>query len=327
MNMRRNTWVVVLAAGNGTRLASLATDDRGAAVPKQFCSLNGGRSLLHVALRRAHRLVPRARVCAIVAQQHERYWRPSLRSLPERNVVVEPRNCGTAIGVLHAALQILERDPLARTVFMPADHHARSERTLTDTVRVAAALLPRAPGTLLLVGIKPDAVDPDLGYIVPGEAVNDGSRRVAEFVEKPTAEAAHGLVARGAVWNSFIFAADAATLMALIRARLPDIVDGMTTAVARDTRRGSDPSALAELYERLPTVDFSRSILQQAGSALRLLTAPACGWTDLGTPRRVAQVLARLQRCTAGGRTRGSARSGAGLVNLASRYARLSGVS
>lgn len=42
-------WAVVLAAGDGTRLASLTSDDRGRSVPKQFCSLNGGGSLLHAA--------------------------------------------------------------------------------------------------------------------------------------------------------------------------------------------------------------------------------------------------------------------------------------
>jgi mannose-1-phosphate guanylyltransferase len=323
LKTRQKTWAIVLAGGNGTRLTSLSTDDHGTAVPKQFCSLNGGPSLLRAALRRACRVVPRSRVCAVVAQQHERYWRSALRSLPERNVIVEPRNCGTAIGVLHGVLQVLECDPLARIVFMPADHHAHSEQLLTDTVRAAAMMLPRVPEALLLIGIKPDEPDPELGYIIPGPAVGDGSSRVAQFVEKPTPEVAHDLIARGAVWNSFIFAAHAATLMALARARLPEIVDGMATAVARDLRRGHGSSALDELYDRLPTVDFSRTIVQDADSVLRLITAPACGWADLGTPRRVARVLEGLKWVTAGRGQRANSRPVGGLVDLATRYARL----
>jgi mannose-1-phosphate guanylyltransferase len=57
-------WAVVLAAGDGTRLASLRSNDRGRSVPKQFCSLNGGGSLLHAALQRARRIVPPERVRA-----------------------------------------------------------------------------------------------------------------------------------------------------------------------------------------------------------------------------------------------------------------------
>jgi hypothetical protein len=52
---------------------------------------------------------------------------------------------------------------------------------------------------------------------------------------------------------------------------------------------------LAELYEHLPSLDFSRDILQSSPSALRVLTVPACGWNDLGTPRRVAEVVNRYR--------------------------------
>lgn len=151
------------------------------------------------------------------------------------------------------------------------------------------------PVGVTLVGIEPDSVDPDLGYIVPGERVDNGSRRVAQFVEKPSASAARDLIALGAVWNSFIFMAHGKTLLALIRSRLPDIVGDMTTALARHSREEQRKRALDALYERLPVVDFSRAIVQGAESVLRVRTAPACGWADLGTPQRVAQTLQRLR--------------------------------
>lgn len=51
-----NTWTLVLAAGEGTRLHSLTTCSSGTPIPKQFCSLFEGPSLLHEALKRAHAL-------------------------------------------------------------------------------------------------------------------------------------------------------------------------------------------------------------------------------------------------------------------------------
>jgi len=52
-------WALVLAAGEGTRLRALTTGWRGIAVPKQFCSLQGGPSLLEETLRRAAGVVAR----------------------------------------------------------------------------------------------------------------------------------------------------------------------------------------------------------------------------------------------------------------------------
>jgi mannose-1-phosphate guanylyltransferase len=294
MRSRQRTWALVLAAGDGTRLASLTTDASGRSVPKQFCSLTGGRSLLEDAMHRARRIVPRDRLCAIVAADHRRYWQRTLWTLPASNVIVQPRNCGTANGILLAVLSILERDPLARIVFLPADHYVRDENALAASLREAATLLTRHPDGLSLIGIEPEEADPDLGYIVPGAVLRDGTRLVERFVEKPEPALARSLLARGALWNSFIFAAGGPALVGMMRERMPDVVDAMGTAIARDSRLGTR-SALEDLYCELPLVDFSRAVVQGAEARLRVIAAPACGWSDLGTPKRVADALRRLE--------------------------------
>lgn len=294
MATRQRTWAIVLAAGDGTRLANLTRDARGNAVPKQFCSLNGGASLLQEAMHRARRLVPRERLCVVVAEQHRKWWGPTLWALPASNIIMQPRNCGTANGILLATLSILERDPLARIVFLPADHYVRDELALVGSLREAATLLTRNLDGLLLVGIEPEHADPELGYIVPGGEQIDGTRRVSRFVEKPDLATARALLGDGALWNSFIFAARGPALLGLLRERMPEIVDRMSTALARDARLGSGGRALRELYAELPIVDFSRTVTQGAESALRVITAPACGWSDLGTPERVGETLRRL---------------------------------
>ena len=327
MNHQSNAWVLVLAAGDGTRLASLTTDQDGRAVPKQFCSLNGGDSLLQAALRRARRIVPRRRICAIVARSHEPYWRRTLRWLPEANVIVQPRNRGTANGLLLGVLRILERDPQARIIFLPADHHVLDEQSLIRSICAAAALVRRdSEGTLrerlLLVGISPEEPDPGLGYIVQGARSGAAIRHVTRFVEKPTAAVARGLIACGAVWNSFIFVARGIAVVACIRARFPRIVDNMIKALRLDATHGT--CALDDLYELLPDVDFSRSIAQGAESALCVYTAPACGWTDLGTPRRVGAALYRLWISRRRRPLLGTNFAPA-FVNLAARYGRVDG--
>lgn len=323
MTRLQHTWAVVLAAGDGTRLSALTTDSDGNPVPKQFCSLNGDGSLLHEALQRAARVVPRERVCAIVADQHRPYWRMDLWALPADNIIVQPSNRGTAHGVLLAVLSILERDPFARIVFLPADHYVADESALAGSLRETTALLNRNTQGLVLVGIEPEEPDPELGYIVPGQMLRDGSYAVEQFVEKPQPRVASELLSCGALWNSFIFAANGASLLGLLRRRIASSVEDIETALARDDRS----HALARTYERLDSVDFSRAIVQGAEKSLRVIAAPQCGWTDLGTPRRVADTLRRLDRPSSKpaltqAAYRPSVRAPA-FINLAAQHARL----
>jgi mannose-1-phosphate guanylyltransferase len=320
----RHTWAVVLAAGEGTRLAALTTDSEGNAVPKQFCSFHDDNSLLQDAMQRALRVVAPERLCVIVAEHHRKYWRRALRALPAGNTIVQPRNCGTSNGVLLATLQVLELDPQARILFLPADHYVRNEVALGESLCETADLLATNvhADELFLVGIDPEEADPELGYIEPGLPDANGTRSVARFIEKPTVADARDLITRGTLWNSFIFGALGTTLVSLIGRRTPRIVDAMANAFAAHRGARARAEALAELYEDLPVIDFSRSVLEGAAQQLRVIRAPACGWSDLGTPRRVAQTLARIEPRVVP--LRRTVLPGSAYINLAVQHLRLS---
>jgi mannose-1-phosphate guanylyltransferase len=78
--------------------------------------------------------------------------------------------------------------------------------------------------------------------------------------------------------------------------RYPQIVADMRRVVAQDRADPQDPLATSELYGRLPELDFSRHVLEGAEQSLRVLPVPPCGWSDLGTPKRVAEALRRIER-------------------------------
>jgi mannose-1-phosphate guanylyltransferase len=294
-----HTWAIVLAAGDGSRLRSLTTTSVGVAVPKQFCSLHGGPSLLHDAVRRAESIAPPERICTIVAMQHRHWWEDVLSLLPERNVIVQPDNRGTGVGILLPLLRIMMCDPDARVALLPSDHYVRDEAVLARALRTAITEIETRPDRIVLLGMAPEEPDPELGYIVPGASVGNGVARVDRFVEKPPAPNAQSLVAQGALWNTFIVTAHARALLRLFTMRMPQIVTDMRTAVLSD-----DPAALRRLYERLDTVDFSTHVMQGAESMLDVLPVTHCGWSDLGTPGRVAQTLRRSpQRAPARDRT------------------------
>jgi mannose-1-phosphate guanylyltransferase len=305
------TWALVLAGGDGSRLHGLTRNAHGVVVPKQFCSLQGGASLLQEALQRATAVAPLQRVCAVVAAQHWPWWTPILSYLPEKNVIVQPQNRGTAYGILLPLLRIAERDPDATVVLLPADHYVRNEQVMTTSLRRAAELADSDRNSIYLLGVEPDDLDTELGYILPASRSRDKAVGVARFIEKPTETQARALLERGALWNVFIIAASARALLGLF-----DSAHATTMAAMR----GCEEATLSKIYRRLSSVDFSRDVLQGKESSLKVLTVPHCGWTDLGTPKRIGLTLERLREEDSG---MGSPTYFPMHLNLADQYARM----
>jgi mannose-1-phosphate guanylyltransferase len=289
-----STWALVLAAGEGSRLRALTTTN-GVAVPKQFCSLQGGPSLLQEALHRAEAVAPRSRICTIVAEQHRRWWQGPLWSLPAQNIIVQPENRGTAAGLLLPLLHIEARDPKARVVVLPSDHYVRDEATLARSLRQVTTKIVSDRNEIFLLGIGPDEADPELGYILPSTGDGTNGFRVTQFIEKPPMTLARSLIERGGLWNAFILAASARAFIQLFEQRYPGIVADMRAAVRHDGVDPQIPLSTTHVYGRLPELDFSRHVLEGAEHSLRVLPVPACGWSDLGTPKRVAEALRRLE--------------------------------
>jgi mannose-1-phosphate guanylyltransferase len=285
MKHRLNTWALVLAGGAGSRLHGLTRNAHGVVVPKQFCSLQGGPSLLQEALQRAAAVAPMQRVCTVVADQHRQWWGEMLSYLPEENVIVQPQNRGTAHGILLPLVRIAERDPDATVVMLPADHYLSDEDILVHSLREAALHASTNRDSIYLLGIQPDEPDTELGYILPAQRARDRAVGVLRFIEKPTAVRARSLLEQGALWNAFIMAGTVGALLRLFDARYDSAIAAM---------RGADTTSIALLYDRLREVDFSRDVLQGNESMLKVLAVPNCGWTDLGTPKRIGMTLERI---------------------------------
>lgn len=319
----QTAWALVLAGGDGSRLRSLTMTSGGTAVPKQFCSFHSGRLLIEDAIDRARSAVASKRICAVVAHQHRCWWADLIEtnSLMQGNVFVQPQNRGTAIGVVYSLLLMLRKDPHALVLLLPADHYISDEQSLSVVLRIALQGVRDKRDRVFLLGFEPDEIDADLGYIVPGNADSNIGRTVTRFVEKPPAPIAAELISEGALWNAFIVAGSARSLLKLFRRR--------HTGVLQDIEAVLDPGFflsvrvdwedLVRLYDRLPTLDFCRDVLEGQESALRVIRVPPCGWSDLGTPRRVGQAVGRLSISASIAELRGETSH----INLAARHARL----
>ena len=298
MTPETNLWAVVLAAGDGTRLRELTTGPDGECVPKQFCSLSGGPSLLRRALSRGFALAGRDRTMVVVARDHERWWSSQLDDLPQENLLVQPCNRGTACGLLLPLLTIIRRDPDATLIVLPSDHVVADEDVLAEAVgRAYRAVQDGLDSSLILLGVVPDRVDEGYGWVLPGGLAESGSRTVVSFFEKPDDKSAEELMRRGALWNSFIFVAHSQALFALFAGVMPWLVRlfGYATSPRFENREWIPP--LDDLFVSLPSFDFSRSFLEQAPDQLRIMAVPPCGWSDIGTPKRIGEWVARSKEC------------------------------
>lgn len=277
-------WAVVLAAGDGRRLRGITTTAAGETIPKQFCSINRTECLLEVALERATAVASSEQICTIVAAQHRRWWHQPLKRLSSRNIFVQPANRGTAIGTALSLLHIERINPNATVVLLPADHFVRDEEILAKSLRYAARSAAKDPSTVYLLGAEPDSADTELGYIVPARGDQSDGADVREFVEKPDDRLAQKLISSGALWNMFIVAARAETLLNLLDKAFNFV------SVMRNAMQGSGTGAvgaMARLYAELPFVDFSRDLLSHYPGYLKVQSVPPCGWKDLGTPKQV----------------------------------------
>lgn len=289
---RARLWTVVLAGGEGKRLQPLTRALYGTALPKQFAVLSGELSLLQATVERAACLVPLRRVLVIVCAAHEQLASKQLERYRGVELMVQPRNLDTAPGILLPLSRILSKDPSARVVILPSDHHLSEPAPFVRAIRLAAEASREESDGLTLLGAVPESPETEYGWIVPGPALRDSHREVRpveRFVEKPPEALARRLFEGGGLWNTFVSAGTASAYWALASRHLP----GLTADLESHARIGDlteAARALEVIYSRTASVNFSRAILERALD-LRVVPVAASGWSDWGSPQRVLRSL------------------------------------
>jgi len=288
MNERR-LWAIVLAGGEGSRLAETTQRMYGSRLPKQFLSFGQARTFLQTTIDRLEGLVPPKRTVVVVAACHEGLARDQLSQYAGIEIVAQPRNVGTGPGVLLPLLHVLARDRQADVALVPSDHDFRAPakmRQALSTARRAA----RSGVNMVLIGARAECAAPDLGWIVPkAERLRRAVASIETFVEKPGPDIAARLFERGALWNTMLCVARGEALWQLGRRHLPGQV-ALLEEYARSLGSGHARECLRQVYDRLTPADFSRDLVA-ASAGLRVTAMDGAGWSDCGTPERLAAAL------------------------------------
>jgi mannose-1-phosphate guanylyltransferase len=260
----------------------------GSPTPKQYCAFGGARTLLQETIARVVPLAPPDRITVVVQESHLGMANEQIAPTAGATVLAQPRDCGTGVGLLRALVHVLGRDPRALVLVCPSDHGVRDPAAFRRGI--AAASCASELASAVLIGVEADKPRTDYGWIVPGTEVAPGVRRVAEFVEKPGPAEAEALAARGGLFSTMVLVARARALLGLFERTRPGLVALLEAVAALPAP--AQALHLRRAYALAASCDLSRDILGPAGDLAVHCWPAEVGWTDLGTPERLAEWLA-----------------------------------
>lgn len=287
-------WAVVLAGGEGRRLRPLVQHVHAEPRPKQYATLVGTRSLLGATLDRVRLGIPVARTVVVALKRHQRFVDAERAAGDVPTTIMQPADRGTAPGVLLPVRWILARERRATVAVFPSDHFIDPARRFLAHVADAARFVDRHPGRIVLVGVEATEAETEYGWIEPYESLGRAGQSefwsVARFVEKPSAAGARACLAKGALWNTFVIVARAATLMEAARQLVPGVHERLESTVPfLDTT--SETPALRRAYAAIPNTSLSTALLERCTPLLAVSRLYGVRWYDWGSPRRVIQTL------------------------------------
>jgi mannose-1-phosphate guanylyltransferase len=290
-------WSIVLAGGEGNRTRPCIQRWLGRHLPKQYCAFTGTRSLLQHTLDRARRLAPDERALVVIDRTHKQVAESQLIGRPSIRVIAQPCNRDTAPGIFLPLTYLRRIDPQATVVIYPSDHFICPENRFVGAVREAvaeAASLDR----LVLLGVVPDELDLEYGYIRPGSIIAGSRSRVRSvraFIEKPNISEAKAAVRAGALWNIFVLIGKAELLWRLGWKYLPEMMP-LFERLGKNIGSDRETEALDSIYASMPVRNFSSNLLQRAPGCTAVMKLQDVLWSDWGNSERIIRSLGEIHR-------------------------------
>jgi len=301
-------WVIVLAGGQGGRAHSTAERRTGAPPTHPFCTIIGSRTVLQHTLDRAAAITSTDRIVVVVGKEHRARLDRAMCPGSAGVVIEQPFDRGTAFSVFLALACVLERDPDATVLCLPANQFASPNDRFLGSITRACEMAAATPNRLLLVAAPATHADTDYDWIIPErDGVSDAAAEadplpVAFIREKPNAPGATTLFRNDSYLNTMVFAVRASTLWGHGCFLAPGLMDTFVTVrdLMRATRTGyitteDFAASLRCLYSPAPTVDFTAAILRLMSRHTLIVPLDRdVVWSDWDRPEHVTETLNRI---------------------------------
>jgi mannose-1-phosphate guanylyltransferase len=289
--MNTDLVALLLAGGDGKRLRELTSEIVGTPIPKQYCRLLNGISLLEAAISRVHLLFPRKCINVVINEDHLDLARDQVSALPGANVFVQPLNRDTGPGMVFALFRLKRAYRDATVAVFPTDHYIdRNWAFITHVMRAINAIR-SMPDKIGVLGVVPDRPETGYGYILPSESAttSDNAFNVECFAEKPNSATAQHIIARGGLWNTFIMVFKVSRMLELLQQMVPGEFEKLLAL-------HDHPEQAKKLYQTLEPWNFSTQVLARIPEHLLVFKVANVSWSDWGTRESIERTYRVLKQ-------------------------------
>ncbi len=150
---------LIMAGGKGTRFWPKSTEK----MPKQFLKLIDDKTMIQLTYERLLKIIPEERIFVVTANSYKELIKENLKTLPERNIIVEPEGRNTAPCILLSVLYIKQIYNDAELAVLPSDHAIKDTDGFCDVLRLAHSYVENEnKEAIVTIGITPNR--PETGY-------------------------------------------------------------------------------------------------------------------------------------------------------------------
>ena len=279
---------VIMAGGSGTRFWPQSRST----LPKQLLKLAGRRTMIQETVSRVTPWITPDRAMVVTNAIQADETTRQLPDVPVENILVEPAARNTAPCVGLAAVHLLEKDPDAVMLVMPADHVIGPTEVFRQAVERAQRIVTEQPGQFVLFGVPPTYPSTGFGYIERGEALGGAGEmafQVAAFREKPDEATARRYMESGQFyWNCGIFVWRAEQILAAIARYEPEMHDHLVQ-IREKIGHVDYEAALQSEFPKMKSISVDYAVLERARDVC-VLEAPF-EWDDVGSWQALTRLL------------------------------------
>jgi len=167
-----------------------------------------------------------------------------------------------------------------------------------EFVLQATVAAERFPDRVILLGVRPESLDLEYGWIEPGvtlEGSGDRLRAVVSFIEKPGLAEARNAMARGALWNTFVIVGKVKKLWELGWRYFPDMMS-LFEILGPAIGTPNELACLETIYTAMPDRNFFVDLLTFIQDEVFVQEISDVIWSDWGRFERIAKTLLTIGR-------------------------------